>query len=241
MTTITITPFSENSKKAYSRGTPYVAPVDTDGRLNVLLAEIDNRVVQMRRYSGPRGLHLGKWKNLELVKSNLIECHGLAMDWNIRKFEEVRERVEAMDVAHAWVTGETKGRDANTIILIVPFSQPVSAAVYERLACVFAKQIDVYGLVDGSLTATHAVNIHATSLTAFGRGTLLDAEAYKQRTASQYQERDAAKYYLPERPPAKVVEPRKIETEQSHDGMFEWASTADSIVAHAQARINRRG
>ncbi|WP_221234699.1 hypothetical protein [Sphingomonas aerophila] len=106
---------------------------------------------------------------------------------------------------------------------------------YSRIASCIATELSVYGLVEGALAATHIVNIHATSLTGFERGELLDGAAYIQRTARMFQRQDARRF---ERTTARSAAAAQIETPHytCSDDMFAWPVTKAEQVAIPAAR-----
>ena len=197
--TLQITSF-HNDKNAYKRADAYRMLVAPGDRMAQLTAYLDNMVVQLRHHGGPSGFNFSAWRGTSNHDGNHTEAYALAIDYQIEQFEELRDATDQLGYARVWATGEDKARTFNTITLIIPFSAPATKAQYERIASCIVKELDVYGLVDGALAVNHIVNIHATTLTAFERGDLLDPARFIERTKDMYQKRDAKKYHAPSRP-----------------------------------------
>lgn len=238
MNTMTITPFY-NGPRAYSRATPYRAPVEPATRMRHVIQYIDNLVVQARHHSGPTGVSFATWRGTNNADSSFVEAHALALDYRVEVFEELREAADRLGVARVWFTGENKARSLNTITLVIPFTGPATKAQYERIASCIAKELDAYGLIDGALAVNHIVNVHATTLTAYERGEVLDPEAFIRRTAKLYQARDAKKYHAPSRPARAADVQLSRSFVASDDGLWEFpVSDADLIVARTHAAIH---
>lgn len=203
MTTMTITPFY-NGPRAYSRAQPYKAPVTPSGRMTVLTQYLENLVVQARHHAGPTGVSFATWRGSSNTDANFVEAHALALDYQVAQFEALRDAADGLGWARVWFTGENKARTTNTITLVLPFAAPATKAQYERIASCVAKELDTYGLIDGALAVNHITNVHATTLTAYERGEVLDPQEYIRRTARLHQARDAKKYHAVRRPASAV-------------------------------------
>lgn len=226
MNSMTITSFY-NQRGRYRRAGAFASMVEPEQRMSHLLTFLESLTVQLRNHGGPEGLSFCAWKGADNTDANLVECHALALDYRWDRFKELRDAAERLGFARCWFTGENKAKTINTVVLIIPFTGPASKAHYERIAAVVARELDTYGLVEGALAANHIVNIHATSLTGFERGELLDPAAFIASTKDKHQVRDARKYHEEHRP-ASLAAAVQLQppTVTSDDGLFAWPTRA---------------
>jgi hypothetical protein len=241
MTTIEITRF-HSGKRGYTKADACKVPVCTETRLQAVVQHIDNAVKQLRYgNSEPRGLSFASYRGSKSInkESNLNSVHALALDYKIEQFEELAEAADRLGFAHLFVTTENRAQTQNAITLVIPFTAPLNAAQYARLASCIATELGIYGLLEGALAATHIINVYATTMTVYGRGALLDAAAYIKRTANQFQGMDARRFERAAPPPtpavaAQIDRPFYI----TDDGLFEMPmSDADLIVLNAHRSI----
>ena len=241
MNTITITRF-HSGKRGYTKADAQKVPVDPTGRLEQVVQFIENAVTQLRYGCGePRGLAFASYRGSKCVnrEANLIEVSALALDYHLDRFEELRVAALKLGYAHLFVTTEDRAQTTNAITLVIPFSAPLSAKQYARLASCIATELGVYGLLEGALAATHIINVYATTMTAFERGEILDGEAYIKRTAKDFQGMDARKYER-DAPPSRAAQAQlERPTFTSEDGLFEWPETdAEAIIRRAHQAIH---
>lgn len=213
----------------YSYSDATIVETKAEDRLQGLVQYIENCVVQLRHGSSASGLSFASWSGGTNHKSNLQMSYALALDYKIEQFEGLRERAAKLGFACVFATTENKASTQNAITLIIPFSAPVSAAQYERIACCVMSQLDVYGALEGNIAATHIVNVHATTLAAFERGQLFDPQSFLVQTANAFQSFDAKKYEG-EKPAAKVRAQIERPTYTSDCGLFELAGAAPNTA-----------
>lgn len=219
--------------RTYSKADTYAVSVQPDQRLNAVVTYIENCVAQLRHHGGPTGLSFCRWGGSSNKDRDFREASFLAIDYDIHVFEELKDAADRLGFARVWFDGENKSRTQNTIVMVIPLAAPANKHEAERIICCLVKELDIYGLVDGALAINHITNIHATTLTAYERGALLDPQAFIQRTAKMYQSRDATKYYG-QRPARVSSEPNATIT--THDDLFEWSSRdADTPIRQTKA------
>jgi hypothetical protein len=237
MTQITITRFA-NGQRSYSRANSYVATVATDERMNAVITYIENCASQQRHHGGPSGLSFGRWIGSTNKDTDFREAHALAMDWRVEQFEELQRAAERLPFARVWFTGEDRAKTLNTITLVIPFSAPATKAEYERIASCIAKELDVCGLIDGSLAVNHITNVHANTMTAYERGRIMGPQAYIRDTAKLYQAKDAKKYQGT-RPLSEQLHTVMVADD---DGLFELPETLNAIqlMERCSAEISAR-
>lgn len=241
MNTIEITRFN-SGKRGYTKADASKVPVCPEGRLQAVVQHIENAVTQLRYGQGePRGLNFAEWRGSRCINqdSKLKGVHALALDYRVEQFEALKEAADKLGFARLWVTTEDRAKTANAITLVIPFSAPLSVAQYARIASCIATELGIYGMLEGALAATHIVNVHATTLTAFERGEVLDGEQYIKRTAKMFQGMDARRYERPTPPPPAVKAQIERPFYTTDDGLFEMPMTdADLIVMQAHRTIH---
>jgi hypothetical protein len=242
MNTIEITRF-DSGRRGYTKADASKVPVNPEGRLEAVVLHIENAVAQLRYGQGqPRGLSFAGYRGSRCINrdSNITGVYALALDYKIGQIEKVVEAADRLGYAHLIVITENRAQTENAVSLVIPFTAPLNVGQYARIASCIATELGVYGLLEGALAATHIINVHATTTTAFVRGEILDGEAYIKRTAKDFQGMDARKFEGKEpiaRQAARVQMERPTFT--SHDGMFEWNTTdADLIVMQAHQAIH---
>ena len=247
MSTVTITRFNNvkakktghfRGKQGYSAADACIVPIDTDNRCHAIVDFIDNAVVQLRHGTAPSGISFCSWKGMDNKDTSFTAAYALALDYRLDRFDGLRERAAALGFAHLLITSENKARTLSAITLVIPFVAPVSKPTYERIASCIVTELGIYGLLEGALAVNHVINIHGTTMTAFERGALMDAEAYRASTARMYQGMDARKYESTAPAPAVAAQiERPFFT--TNDGLFEMPCTdADMIVMRAHQAIH---
>lgn len=241
MSIIEITRF-QSGDRGYSKADSSKVPLDTNGRCQAIIQHVENAVVQLRHGQGePRGLSFAAYKGHRCVNkdTNITAVHALMLDYNVEQFEKLAEAAEKLGYAHLFITTENRARTLNAVTLVIPFTAPLTVSQYARIASCFASELGLYGLLEGALAATHIVNVHATTMTAFVRGELLDGEAYIKRTAKMFQNQDARKWEGREpigQQAARVQVERPYYT--TDDGLFVMPLTdAEMIVRKAHMAI----
>ncbi|WP_242152633.1 hypothetical protein [Sphingomonas sp. BAUL-RG-20F-R05-02] len=241
MNKIDITRF-HSGKRGYIKADSSKIAVDPEGRLQEIVQHIENAVAQLRFGQGePRGLSFAEWRGARCsnTEANLVAVHALALDYDAKQFEALKDAADKLGYARLWVLGEDRAQTTNAVTLVIPFKASLTPAQYARIASCIATELGIYGMLEGALAATHMVNVHATTLTAFERGKVLDGEAYIKRTAKMFQGMDARRYERPA-PPTPAVE---VQVERpfytTSDGLFEMPFTdADLIVMQAHQTIH---
>jgi hypothetical protein len=242
MSTIEITRF-HSGERGYNKADASKVPLDTSNRLSAVVQHVENAVAQLRFGQGePRGLSFAAYKGTRCVNkdANITGVYALALDYRVEQFEALTIAAERLGYAHLFILTENRARTLNAVTLVIPFAAPLSVTQYARIASCFAAELNIYGLLEGALAATHIVNVHATTATAFVRGELLDGEAYIKRTANQFQRQDARKYEGQESIGSKAA---RAQVERpfytTDDGLWEMPLTdADLIVLKAHKAIH---
>lgn len=198
MNPITLSRF-EKSTKAYTLVDSYSACLSsTTTDCHSVQGYMDGLIRQLQRHSDePTGWSFARWRRGNNAAVNLLEAHAVVLEYALpREDTEIVRRLHdrAKDLGWAFLLIDTENRAGNTITIAFPLTEGATVPQYGRLSAVLAEQLGEYGMVSGSLAATHIVHVHRSTTPAVFAGKILDPQSEILRTADLYQGQAARRF-----------------------------------------------
>ncbi|MGT2513832.1 hypothetical protein ACVOMT_05875 [Sphingomonas panni] len=159
---------------------------------------MDGLIRQLQRHADePTGWSFARWRRGNNAATNLLEAHAVVLEYALpREDTEIVRRLHdrAKDLGWVFFLIDTESRNGNTVTIVFPLTEGVTAAQYGRLSAVLAEQLGEYGMASGSLAATHIVHVHRSTTPAVFVGQVLDPQSEILRTADLYQGQIARRF-----------------------------------------------
>ncbi len=231
MTNITLTRFDCNPR-SYSRndhGYRACWNPDTDGNCHNIATYMSGLIQQMGKFDGePLAWSFSDWKGPKGGNNSLDHWQAataVVLEYRTKDAAQTVSDLydKATALGYAFIIMESLNRNSElTITIIFPLTESVNKDQYARLASVLSEELGQYRAEPGNMAVTHLIHVDKGCQLHQAHGAVIAPRQKIKDTEKLYQNFDPKRF---EASSAKAAV-HLVEPIVTHDGLFEWAPTA---------------